>query len=191
MSTLSSAVKRFCCALFTVHCLLLLGCASGTKVTMAPAFNPTPDQNIVYVQPFSNILVPDAFSETVFNDFVDDLNNNRLKTDVKWFYIIKEDPKDIDPAWLEKQVYLTGEVWSYIENAGCCSTELRVTARLRLYEAGKKDPTLEILVPMESFFEHDRSTLAVERQRLAKRLAAEMTDKTISLLARRNHSQPR
>lgn len=186
MRNVPSVIKGFCCLLITTHFLLLLnGCAPGAKVTMASTFNPAPEQNIVYVQPFSNSLVPEAFSETVFNDFVDDLNNSRLKTDVKWYYIIKEDPKDVDPAWLERQVYVTGEIWSYIENAGCCSTELRAKARLRLFEAGKKDPTLEIFIPADSFFEHDRSTLAVERQRLAKRLASEMSDAITKALAKR------
>lgn len=177
MRNVPSVVKIFCCLLLATPCLMFLnGCAPGAKVTMTPEFNPAPEQNIVYVQPFTNSLVPESFSETVFNDFVDDLNNSRLQTDVKWYYIIKEDPKDVDQAWLERQVYVTGEIWSYIENAGCCSTELRAKARLRLFEAGKMDPTLEILIPVDSFFEHDRSTLTIERQRLATRLASEMSN---------------
>ena len=182
-----TSTLRFSCLLLAAYSLLLLnGCAPGEKVIVAPTFNPAPEQNIVYVQPFTNSLVPESISETVFNDFVDDLNDSRLKTDVKWYYIIKEDPKDVDPAWLARQVYITGEIWSYIENAGCCSTEMRAKARLRLYEAGKKDPTLEIFIPVDNFFEHDRSTLAVERQRLAKRLASEMSAAITKALAKHN-----
>jgi hypothetical protein len=186
MHTLSSVVKASCCSLLIVHMLLLSGCAPAVKVTMSRAFNPAPDQNIVYVLPFTNSLVPEAFSETVFNDFIDNLNKDRHKGYITWFYIIKENPADVDPTWREKQVYVTGEIWSYIENAGCCSTELRVKARLRLFEPEQKDPTLEIFIPLDSFFEHDRSPLAVERQRLAKRLAGEMSDAVIKALAKRS-----
>jgi len=186
MRTLPSTVKAFCCSLLTVHLLLLSGCAPAAKVTVSRAFNPAPEQNIVFVLPFTNSLVPEAFSETVFNDFIDNLNKDRHKGNITWFYIIKENTADVDTAWREKQVYVTGEIWSYIENAGCCSTELRVKARLRLFEPEQKDPTLEVFIPLEGFFEHDRSPLAVERQRLAQRLAREMSAAVIKALAKRS-----
>ncbi len=87
-----------------VSLLLLAGCASGAKVTLSPAFNPAPEDNIVYILPFTTSLVPETLSETVFNEFVDNLNKGRYRTDVKWYYILKDEIKDIDPAWLTGRV---------------------------------------------------------------------------------------
>lgn len=175
-----------CCIL----ALLLTGCAPKPQISMSPAFNPAPEDNIVYVVPFAESLVPAEFSETVFNEFIDTLNRDRLQTDVKWYYILKEEIKDIDPEWLTRQVYISGELWSYIENTGCCSTELRAKARLRLVESEQKDATLEIQIPVETFFEHDRSTLAQERQRMAQRLATEMATTITTIFAKRKSNSP-
>ncbi|WP_243372255.1 hypothetical protein [Geotalea sp. SG265] len=177
--------------LLAIVLLLLAGCAPGRQVTMSPAFNPAPEDNIVYIVPFAQSLVPQDFYEAVFDNFVDDLNKNRSRTDVQWYYILKEDLKDIDPAWLTRQVYITGELWGYIENSGCCSTELRAKARLRLFEMEQRDATLEMFFPVETFFEHDRSTLTDERQRLAKGLAKQMADAITDIFARRKSTQPR
>jgi len=165
--------------------LSLAGCAPQPKVTVSPAFNPAPEDNIVYVLPFTQSLVPEDFSETVFDEFVDNLNKKRSRTDVKWYYILKEELKDIDPAWLARQVYISGELWGYVENSGCCSTEIRAKARLNLFEMEQQEPTLEMQFPIEVFFEHDRSTLLEEKQKLAKRLAGEMADAITEIFARR------
>ena len=60
MRTLSSSVKAFCSLLLAVHIILLSGCAPAAKVTMSRAFNPAPEQNIVFVLPFANSLVPET-----------------------------------------------------------------------------------------------------------------------------------
>lgn len=179
--------KVFFSSLFALHFLLLLaGCAPATRVSMAPDFKPPPEQEIIYVLPFVNTLVPDTFAETVFNDFVDTLNDSRALTGGKWFLIIKDNPKDVDSAWLAKHLYISGELWGYIENAGCCATELRVKARIFFHKPGLNEPVLDISVPMESFFEHDLSTLEVERKKLAKRLTRELDDQFIKALAKSN-----
>lgn len=165
--------------------LLLTGCGPATKISVAPDFKQGPEQEAVYIVPFVTTLVPENFSDAVFNAYVDDLNDNHTQTNATWFSIIKEDLKNVDQQWLAKQFYITGEIWSYIENAGCCSTELRVKARLQFFEVGKKEPSMEVYIPLESFFDHDRSTLAVERDRLAARLAREMTVQTLKALQKR------
>lgn len=176
-------VKSVCSSLLALYAVLLLaGCGTATKVSVAPDFKPGPEQEAVYIFPFITTLVPENFSETVFNAYVDDLNDNHAQTNATWFSIIKEDMKDVNQEWLARQFYITGEIWSYIENSGCCSTELRTKARLKFYEVGKKEPSMEVFIPLESFFDHDRSTLAVERDRLAKRLADEMTVQTLKAL---------
>jgi hypothetical protein len=165
--------------------VLLAGCGPATRVSVAPDFKPGPEQEAVYVVPFVTTLVPDNFSENVFDTYVDELNDNHAQTNATWFAIIKEDLKNVNQQWLAKQFYITGEIWSYIENSGCCSTELRVKARLQFYEVGKKEPSMEVFIPLESFFDHDRSDLAIERDRLAKRLATEMTAQTLKALRKR------
>jgi hypothetical protein len=161
------------------------GCAAG-KITVAPSFKPVPDQGIVYVVPFVTTFVPEQFNENVFNTFVDDLNGNKDFTSVRWFYIAKEELHNLDPEWLKKQVYVTGELWSYIEDVGCCSAVLRVKSRVRLFEAGKAEPSLELFLPLEHFFDFTKSTLEAERVVFAYRLADEMAAKVLDLLAVKN-----
>ncbi len=166
-------------------CTLLLGltgCAPLPKVTKSPDFTVSPNQEVMPVVPFANILVPNSFAETVFNTFVDTLNDNRASTSIKWFTIIKEDMKEVAQTLPPDHLYLAGELWSYIEDSGCCSTELRVKGRLRFYSAVYKEPLLEIQLPMESFFEHDNSSLVLERERLAQRLAGEMSKQVLKVL---------
>lgn len=187
----ASAKAGMFCQLLAIAALLLPGCSSGPTVVKSPAFNPVPEDNIVYVVPFTQSLVPEDFSDEVFNEFVDDLNNSRSRTDVQWYYILKEELKDIDQEWLTRQVYITGELWGYVENSGCCSTELRTKARLRLFEMEQRDSTLEMLFPVEAFFEHDRSTLPEERHRMAKKLAKQMADAITDIFAQRKSIQYR
>jgi hypothetical protein len=140
---------------------------------------------VVYVIPFASTLVPEVVHETAFNDLVDLLNENRAKAGVSLFEIIKDDPADMDRTWLSGQTYLSGELWSYIENSGCCQTELRIRSRIALNEPGRQAPTFEVVLPLDSFFDHDQSTLEVERVKLAKDLARQLADRVISSLASR------
>lgn len=165
--------------------LLLAGCAKRPGIKVISTLTPPGETEFAYVVPFVTTLVPESFGEPAFNEFVDTLNANRGKTPVKTFLILKEELKEVDPAWLEKQLYITGEVWSYIENSGCCSTELRVKGRVQIFEPGRKSPAAEIFVPLDSFFEHDASKLSVERDKLSKRLARELADQTIKALSTR------
>ena len=88
-------IKPFHYPLFTILCLLLLfGCSHGNNVTIAPDFKLNPEQEVIYVVPFVSTLVPTDFAETVFNEFVDRLNENSAKTGIKWFFIVKEDKTD-------------------------------------------------------------------------------------------------
>ena len=163
--------------------LLFTGCASSSpRIIVASSFRIDPSQEVMPILPFSSTLVPESFSESVFNNFVDILNDNHRQTSIKWFSIIKEDLKDVTRQIPPDNIYLTGEIWSYIENSGCCSTELRIKARVRFFEVGSPERSLEIILPMESFFEHDRSTLNVERDRLALRLAQGMAQQVIQVL---------
>jgi hypothetical protein len=176
--------------LILLAALVLAGCAPKAVVSVSPAFNPVPDQEVIQVLPFVATLVPDAITDTVFNDFVDKLNDSRNGSGVQWFVILKQEVQEVDPVWLAKQVYLSGELWSYVENSGCCSTEMRIKGRVRLFEPGRPQPTFEVAVPLESFFEHDRSTLADERAKLARRLAREMAEQVLAALRAKAPKNP-
>jgi len=161
--------------------MTLAGCASG-NVRTSQAFTIAQNQKMVPILPFSNTLVPESFSTEVFNDYVDNLNDSRNKTGFSLFAIIKDDLKSAEKILSTAHVYVSGEIWSYIEDAGCCSTALRVKSRLRIYRVNSRELLWEAEIPMESFFEHDSSTLAEEREKLGKRLSASMSQLTIKAL---------
>lgn len=168
--------------LLIVALVMVAGCASGPSGARQADIRAHHENGVVYVIPFASTLVPVEVHETAFNDFVDLLNENRARTGVSLFEIIKDDPADIDRNWLSGQTYLSGELWSYIENSGCCQTELRIRSRVALTEPGKQTPTFEVALPLDSFYDHDQSTLEVERIKLAKDLARKLADRVISSL---------
>ena len=165
-----------------VVALSLAGCAASVKARNYGNFDPKVERETVYVIPFDATLVPPDFGEPVFNDFVDRLNAQRSKTRVGKFLILKEELKDVEPAWLIKQTYISGDVWGYVETSGCCSTEMKVKSRIYLYEAGKNEPSLEVFVPEEFFFEHDRISIPTAKARTGKKLAWELADAIIKKL---------
>ena len=165
--------------------VLFSGCASGNKVLSAEPFTVPGTQEVLPVLPFVGTLVPENFSATVFDNCVDILNDNHAQTSIKWFSIIKDDLQEVTKTLPPDHLYVTGELWSYIENSGCCSTELQVKARVRVLRAGTREQLFEAEIPMSSFFEHDRSTLATERSRLAMRLSRAMADQILAALKSR------
>ena len=175
----ASKMKRLL-LLFCIGSLVLAGCSSNIKVNVPPGFK-APDQETVYIAPFINTLVPDTVTEPVFNEFVDFLNRKRNIPGIKFFAIIKDELKDVDPRWLEKQAYISGELWSYIENSGCCSTEIRIKSRINVHQPGQQT-SLEIFLPKESFFEHDRSSIDVERSKFSQQLAHELAEQVMKVL---------
>lgn len=162
--------------------LLMAGCAASPKTRTYGVFDPKLDRDVLYIVPFDATLVPPDFGEPVFNQFVDFLNDRRKETRVGRFVILKEELKEVEPAWLVKQNYVSGDIWGYVENSGCCSTDMKVKSRIYLYEPGKNTPTFEVFVPVEGFFEHDRLTAATARDRLGKKLAQELSDAVIKKL---------
>lgn len=178
-----TASKNPCLAALSFLLLLVLlsGCAPG-NIRTSQAFTIATNQTMVPILPFSNTLVPAAFSEAVFNDFVDDMNETRGKTGFSLFAIIKDDLGKVEKVLTPAHIYISGEIWSYIEDAGCCSTELRVKSRIRIYRVTSRELLWDAEIPMDSFFEHDSSTLAVEREKLGKRLSSSMSQLTIKAL---------
>lgn len=171
-------------SLFALLVLLTVaGCGPKPHVSVSPSFRPAAEVGTAYVVPFAGALVPGEFSATVFNDFVDQLNGRRRETGVRSFAILKDEVKDVDAGWLARQYYISGDIWSYVEDSGCCSTNIRVKTRVYVHEPGKSMPSVEIFVPMESFFDHDRSTIVRERDRLARALARDLSLKVLEAMA--------
>lgn len=170
-------------ALLALLFMVLAGCGPKPQVSVSSSFRPAADVETAYVIPFAGALVPEEFSATVFNDFVDQLNGRRRETGVRSFAIIKDEVSAVDPGWLNRQYYISGDIWSYVEDSGCCSTNIRVKARVYVHEPGKSIPSVEIFVPMESFFDHDRSTIERERGRLARDLARDLSRKVLEAMA--------
>ncbi|ABB30277.1 hypothetical protein GeomeDRAFT_2413 [Geobacter metallireducens RCH3] len=182
----------FCCrltralvftALLAIVFMVLAGCGPKTQISVSPSFRPASDVETAYVVPFGGALVPEEFSATVFNDFVDQLNGRRRETGIRSFAILKDEVSAVDPGWLARQYYISGDIWSYVEDSGCCSTNIRVKARVYVHEPGRSIPSVEIFVPMESFFDHDRSTIDRERGRLARDLARDLSQKVLAAMA--------
>ena len=140
------------------------------------------ERDAVYVIPFDATLVPASFGEPIFNEFVDRLNALRKQTRVSRFVILKEELKEVEPAWLIKQTYISGDIWGFVESSGCCSTEMKLKSRIYLYEPGHNSPSLEAFLPAETFFEHDRTPSATARARMAKKLAHDLAETIIRKL---------
>lgn len=168
--------------LLLVLLFLLSGCTSSPRVTTAQSFSVALNQQMVPIVPFANTLVPAAFSEMVFNDFVDGMNENQQQAGLAWFGIVKDDMAELEKILSPAHIYISGEIWSYIENSGCCSTELRVKSRLRIFRVQSRELLWEAEIPLESFFEHDRSTFEIEREKIGKRLATIMIRETVKAL---------
>ena len=162
--------------------LLLAGCAAAPSTKDYSVLDPQVEREILYIVPFDATLVPPDFGEPIFDQFVDILNARRKQTKVGRFVILKEELKEVEPAWLIKQVYISGDIWGYVENSGCCSTDMKVKSRIYLYEPGKNTPTFEVFVPAEYYFDHDRSDLTTAKTRLGKKLALDLAEAVIKKL---------
>ena len=162
---------------------LLSACAAAPKIRNYGNFDANQERETVYVIPFDATLVPPDVGEPVFNEFVDLLNAKRKSTKVAKFLILKEELKDVEPAWLIKQTYISGDIWGYLESSGCCSTEMQVKSRIYLYEPGNNEPSMEAFVPEEDFFDHDRMSVNEAKARMGKKLAHLLADTIIKKLS--------
>lgn len=163
----------------------LAGCGSnGPQLRKAESFAAPPEKKILFVVPFVTVMVPAEVEEEVFDRFVDRLNAGGQSLEYA-FIILKEGLETVDPEWLAQQNYLTGEIYGYVEDAGCCSTTIRVRSRLQLRQPGQETPTLTLEYPREIYFEHDFSTLEQERRKLAENIAATLANQLLTALSAR------
>jgi len=144
---------------------------------------PDPDPGVVYVIPFISLMVPQEVNERVFDGFVDILNQRGQGQKLK-FVILKKALGKIDRNWLAARKHVMGEIFGYVEDSGCCSTTLRAHARLTYYRANQAEPALKFDYPIQVFFDHDRSNLTIEREKLADQIVSAMVGELFKTLQR-------
>lgn len=160
---------------------VMFGCVTSDPELHKSAEFSKPADRLLYVVPFLTIMVPAEVEAGVFDHFVDALNEQGAASGYE-FVILKEDIETIDPEQLAGRTYLTGEIYGYVEESGCCSTSMRLKSRARLFQPGQTAPTLELSYPKEVFFEHDYSTLVVERRKLMDDISTALADSVLAAL---------
>ncbi len=150
----------------------------------SPLDEVSPESEPVFIVPFTTVMVPATFSESVFDQFIETLTAEGEKKGYE-FVILKEGLDRVGSDWLSTHGYLTGELFGYVEDSGSSSTDIRTKSRLRYYPPAAAEPTLELEYPVKVFFDHDYSTLEKERQKLAGQLASNLAQKFLQSLTKR------
>ena len=148
----------------------------------------TGSPSTLYVVPFLNVMIPPTLSARLFDSYIDELMATGESYNMT-IRILKKDIDQIDRQWLSKQHFITGELFGYVEDSGCCSTEIGAKARIYIYRPEEVDPASEIVVPGEAFFDHDLSTLEAERIKLADRMARSLAEQFFTGLANSSKQQ--
>ena len=136
----------------------------------------------VYLVPFTTVMVPDAVVETIFDRFVEAMSAEGLAERYN-FVILKGGLDSVDSDWRRDHDYVTGEVFGYVEESGCCSTDIRTKSRVSFHRAGSDAPALRHEYPVKAFFDHDYSNIDKERRKLAELIADELAGKVRSVLS--------
>lgn len=139
------------------------------------------ERDEIYLVPFTTVMVPDAVVETIFDRFVEAMNADGLAEQYN-FVILKGGLDSVDGDWRRDHDYVTGEVFGYVEESGCCSTDIRTKSRVAFHRAGRETPTLRHEYPVKTFFDHDYSTIDKERRKLAELIADELAGKVRAAL---------
>lgn len=136
----------------------------------------------LYVVPFLSVMTPADLGADLFDSFIDEVSSAADRHGIR-VRILKQDIDTVDRGWLARQHFVTGEIFDYTEERGCCSTEMEVKARIYRYRPGAVEPADEIVVPGEAFFDHDISTPEKERLALANRIARDLARQLMADLA--------
>jgi hypothetical protein len=159
-----------------VASMLLSGCApDGTIVRRNAAIVAPPPGEVLYVVPFAAVMVPQEIVDGIFDRLIDELN--ATSPNGAPAIILKRDLKQIDIEWLATKHYLTGELFGYVRDSGCCSTEIRLRTRINYYQPGNQTPTLVVTCQREELFDHDLSTFDAEQQKMIAELTQTLIDK--------------
>lgn len=129
------------------------------------------DPGIVYVFPFVSVMVPDEVSSRIFDQFIDTMIVESAPLGMQ-FVILKQGLQGVAPEWLSVRKFVSGEIYAYVEESGAEVTDMRAKARLIYQLPNENVPALAFESPFKNFFQHDASSLQVERQRLADDVAS-------------------
>lgn len=145
--------------------------------TLPPETDPEP--NVIYVIPFITIMVPDEVRERIFDQFVDKLN--KLGADIKMtFRIFKGKVEEEGEKFLAIRRHVNGEIYGYVEESGCCSTNISTNIKLTYFEPGNTKHFFEY--EYNSFFNHDNSSLSIERIKLADAIVYIITSEIMRVI---------
>jgi len=176
-------IPRMRVCLLGLLLLLTAACSSQPLVEKKRDFSVVPPEETLYVVPFTTVMVPPAVSERVFDRFVDALSEKGI--DKKYnVVILKQGLDGIDPGWLATHYYITGDLFAYVEESGCCNTTIRTRSRIRLFQPGSTEPALMMEYPREVFFDHDYTTIEQQRRLLARDIAETLAAYLIDALSK-------
>lgn len=140
-----------------------------------------PDPGIIYVVPFTAVMVPGEVHARIFDQFVDTMNQKGEALGLQ-FVILKKGLQQVAPEWLAVRKYVTGEIYAYVEDSGSSWTELRSKARLVYRRPNQDVPAFKIEFPVKGFFDHDRSTIDIERIKLSDAISATLSNELLKAL---------
>lgn len=140
------------------------------------------EEKILYFVPFLPVLAPEELSSDLFNQIVDGFDGAAAGSGLSAL-ILKREVASVDRAWLGQQYYVTGSVFAYGQDSGCCSTEIKLSTRLQLYQPGTPYPVLRIDLPYRILFDHDRSNLEIEWERMTTSLAEQLRNALLAEIA--------
>jgi hypothetical protein len=130
-------------------------------------------ETILYFVPLLPVLAPEELVSDLFNQIVDGFDGAAAGSGLSAL-ILKRELSSIDSAWLGQQYYVTGSVFAYGQDSGCCSTEIKLSTRMQLYQPGVPYPVLRIDIPYRILFDHDRSNLETEWEQMTTSLAEQL-----------------
>jgi hypothetical protein len=140
-----------------------------------------PEPGIIYVVPFVAVMVPLEVNARIFDQFVDTLNQEGEALGLQ-FVILKKGLRSVDPEWLSVRKYVTGEIYAYVEDSGSNWTELRSKVHLTYRQPNQNVPVFSFESPAKRFFDHDRSTIDIERIKLSDDISATLSRELLKVL---------
>ena len=159
----------------------LAGCATTPpyRVERTVDLKQPEEGTILYFVPFQPVLAPEELTSALFDRIVDDFDGAAAGSGLS-AEILKRKLASIDKSWLDKQYYVTGDVFAYRQDSGCCSTEINLSSRLQLYQPDTPYPVVRITLPYRILFDHDRSNLETETERMISSLAEQLRNALLS-----------
>ena len=169
---------------FLILTTFLAGCSTtpAYRIERTVDLQRPEEGTILYFVPFQPVLAPEELTSNLFNQLVDGFDGAAAGSGLSAL-ILKQEVTTVDNAWLGQQYYVTGSVFAYGQDSGCCSTEIKLSTRLQLYQPHTPYPVLRIDLPYRILFDHDRSNLEIEWERMTTALAEQLRGALLTEIA--------